>query len=113
MHALLWLYLILYPLLQVWILVRCRGGWRTAAVLGLVPLAPFYLWCLGKLFGSQASGDLSGMLIEFAAPWALLYPAVIAIGDSVSRAAGAAVPVAATEGNPSSGGRDGGAKFDE
>jgi hypothetical protein len=86
-------YLILHPVLQVLSLIRNRGGWRVASLVGLVLLGPFYLWSLYKVFGPTESGDLSGMLIFAGAPLALLYLAVVTAGGltaAAKRTAGSA-----------------------
>ncbi len=76
---------LVYPVLQAWTIWRCRGGWRTASLLCLVPMGPFYLWSLYKILIPQPSGDLSGMLIMFVAPWPILYLIVLALVSEASR----------------------------
>ena len=77
-----------YPALQIFTLLRCAGAWKIASVFCLVPMAPFYLWTLYKVFGPQTNGDLSGIFIFLIAPWPLLYLAVLAIAYEVIRARG-------------------------
>jgi hypothetical protein len=82
-------YLLLHPVLQVWSLLRNRGGWRIASWVGLVLLGPFYFWAVYKVFGPHSSGDLSGILIFVMAPFALLYLAIVTVAGSAVRASGA------------------------
>jgi hypothetical protein len=77
-----------YPALQLETLLRCRGAWRTASILCLVPMAPFYAWALYKVFGPQVNGDLSGLLILLVAPLPLVYLTVLAIAYEVAAARG-------------------------
>jgi hypothetical protein len=72
-------YVIGYPLLQIWTLLRCRGSWRAAALAGLVIWGPFYLWALYKVFTPQPNGDLSGLLILLGVPLTLLHLGVVAV----------------------------------
>lgn len=79
-----------YPFLQAWTLWRCRGGWRTASLLCLVPMGPFYLWSLYKIIMPQPSGDLSGLLIMVVAPWPILYLIVLTLMSEANRKAASA-----------------------
>jgi hypothetical protein len=84
-------YLILHPVLQIWSLIRSRGGWRIASWVGLAILGPFYFWTLFKVFGPKTSGDLSGILIFLGAPFALLYLGITTAGGLAAQRANAAL----------------------
>ena len=65
-------FLIGYPLMQAYTLLRGHGAARIISLASLVFGLPFYLWSLSRVFGPQSSGDLSGLVIFFVGPWFLL-----------------------------------------
>ena len=50
MSTVLMVVLLGYPVLQVWALWQCRGGFRVAAWAVLATAGAGYLWCVWKLF---------------------------------------------------------------
>ncbi len=84
MQLLFFVFLLGYPILQTFTLLRSKGGWRVASILCLIPSLPFYLWTLWKVFTPQSSGDLSGILIVMVAPWPLIYLALLAVLQSAA-----------------------------
>jgi hypothetical protein len=76
-----------WPILQLWTLLRCKGWWRVAAILFLLPALPLYLLII-QSFLVPISQTKSGQLIVFVAPvglLAMLYLPTIALGYELSR----------------------------
>jgi len=72
----------LYFLLQAWSAYGWRGGWRTAALLPLIPIVPSILWSLYAL--SQGS-NLWPITVILLAPFCCAYLLVLCAVRLVAR----------------------------
>lgn len=74
-----------YPFLQLWTLLRCRGWWRAAALFCLIPAAPFYVFSAMDFLGYFSSGSLLGLVVGLVGPVPMSYLAIVALGYERSR----------------------------
>lgn len=87
-------FLIGYPVLQYWTLVRCRGLCRRLSLACLLLAAPLYGFTLWDLIAAR-SGSLWGIVVVVLGPVPVLGLALLAIGYEVyelSRRPAAGVP---------------------
>jgi hypothetical protein len=64
----------LYFVLQVWLGLRWRGGWRIAALLPLVPIGPAILW---SLYALSHQSNLWPITIVLLAPLGSIYLLIV------------------------------------
>lgn len=74
---LFWVYVVGYPLMVLWTVVRGRDAVRMVAVAAALFGVPFWAWSLWRVFGPSGSGDVSGILVLLIAPWFLLVQGIL------------------------------------
>ena len=77
-------FIFVYPLLQLWTLVRCRDWWRAASVFCLIPAVPFYIWSVQDFLHPQ-DASLLALFVAGIGLLPLLYLTVIAVGYELVR----------------------------
>ncbi len=65
-----------YLVLQPWVLIRFRGGWRTAALVPLLGAVPTIVW---SLYALSQDSNLWPLTFIFFAPVGSLYLVVLAL----------------------------------
>ena len=74
-----------YPFLQLWTLLRCRGWWRAFAVFCLIFAVPLYVWSVLDYLAVFGRSGLGSLIVAFLGIWPMLYLLLLALGFESTR----------------------------
>ena len=69
-----------YPFLQLWTLIRCRKWWRTASVICMVFALPLYIWAWVDRNNPNQGASLMMLLFAFLGSFPMLFLMITAVG---------------------------------